>query len=80
LEDSTHFSWLFSYPGGFNFSTAEALVDAWQYFPGLKVEKILAGSEVSGPFHAKSADRWRRQNWDSIHFWGLGKDGPKKLS
>jgi hypothetical protein len=38
----------FSYPGGFNFSTAEALVDARQYFPGLKVEKMLAGSEVSG--------------------------------
>jgi hypothetical protein len=19
------------------------------------------------------------QNWDSIHFWGLGKDGPKKI-
>jgi hypothetical protein len=27
-------------PGGFNFSTDGALVDAWPYFPGLKVGKM----------------------------------------
>jgi hypothetical protein len=34
---------------------------------------------TAGSFHAKSADRWRRQNWNSIHFLVLGKDEPKKV-
>ncbi|KZS03091.1 Uncharacterized protein APZ42_034268 [Daphnia magna] len=34
---------------------------------------------ADGSFHAKSADRWHGQNWDFVHFWGLGKDWPKKV-
>jgi hypothetical protein len=40
---------------------------------------MFLNKTTAGSFHAKAADRWRRQNWDSIHFWGLGNDGPKKV-
>jgi hypothetical protein len=41
-------------PGGFNFSTDGALVDAWPYFPGLKVGHINLYSSFRTAWWRKS--------------------------